>query len=78
MARDRPSPYGEVPFFTVARGSVPRERWIARRLARVCLLHRDQEVSPTGGHRLHRDLHRETLAAMQNLSQIFSSFSKQS
>ena len=24
MARDRPSPYGEVPFFPVARGPVPR------------------------------------------------------
>ena len=25
IARDRPSPYGEVPFFTVARGPVPRD-----------------------------------------------------
>ena len=25
LARDRPSPYGEVPFFPVARGPVPRE-----------------------------------------------------
>ena len=47
--------------FTVARGPVPRERWIARTLARdrpspydegdfcrrAALLHRDQEVSPT-------------------------------
>ena len=30
MARDRPSPYGEVPFFPVARGPVPRDRCIAR------------------------------------------------
>ena len=31
MARDRPSPYGEgMAFFTVARGPVPRDRWIAR------------------------------------------------
>ena len=30
MARDRPSPYGEVPFFFVSRGTGPRERWIAR------------------------------------------------
>ena len=29
LARDRPSPYGEVPFFPVVRGPVPRERWIA-------------------------------------------------
>ena len=28
MARDRPSPYGEVPFSPVARGPVPRDRWI--------------------------------------------------
>ena len=35
MARDRPSPYGEgVAFFIVARGPVPRDRWIARTLAR--------------------------------------------
>ena len=25
MARDRPSPYDEVPFFPVVRGPVPRE-----------------------------------------------------
>ena len=31
MARDRPSPYGNARrFFPVARGPVPRERWIAR------------------------------------------------
>ena len=31
MARDRPSLYGEgVAFFFVARGPVPRDRWIAR------------------------------------------------
>ena len=35
MARDRPSPYGEEKaFFIVARGPVPRERWIARDMAR--------------------------------------------
>ena len=39
MARDRPSPYGEVPFSTVARGPVPRERWIARAMARETRSH---------------------------------------
>ena len=34
LARDRPSPYGEVPFFIVVRGPVPRERWSARTMAR--------------------------------------------
>ena len=34
VARDRPSPYGEVPFFTVARGPVPRDRWSTWTLAR--------------------------------------------
>ena len=35
MARDRPSPYGEeAAFFFVARGPVPRARWITRVLAR--------------------------------------------
>ena len=35
MARDRPSPYvKERRFFTVARGPVPRECWIARGMAR--------------------------------------------
>ena len=35
MARDRPSPYVKGRrFFTVARGPVPRERWIARTILR--------------------------------------------
>ena len=35
MARDRPSPYGEGGvFFIVTRGSVPRDRWVARAMAR--------------------------------------------
>ena len=35
MARDRPSPYARGRrFFTVARGPVPREHWIARTMAR--------------------------------------------
>ena len=35
MARDRPSPYGvRHPFFTVARGPVPRDRSVDRSMAR--------------------------------------------
>ena len=33
-ARDRPSPYGEGRFFIVARGTGPRDRWVARTMAR--------------------------------------------
>ena len=53
MARDRPSPYDEGPFFSVARGPVPRERWSAPTMARDRPSpygpenHRDREVSPT-------------------------------
>ena len=56
-----PKPYGDMPFFIVVRGPVPRERWSAPTMARdrpspygeggglsAALLHRDQEVSPTG------------------------------
>ena len=48
MARDRPSPYGAGAFFIVARGPVPRERWIPRARAMARGTRSDARVASEG------------------------------